>query len=343
MEKLDLERALRLVDAGYLKMRQHELEDLWIWNYTPQTQFEQNWNDITRACRGLITDGKGNIVARPFPKFFNYHELNLSEIPAGPFEVFEKFDGSLGVMYWIGDRPYIASRGSFNSEQANFATNLLHERYAETIPLLNPEHTYLFEIIYPENRVVVDYYGMKDIILLAVIDTKTGEERRVVEDWGFVYAAPHDYNNLQDILEYQDDNREGFVIKYRSGFRLKVKFDEYVRLHRLVTQVSTKSIWKHMREGRSLDELIDRVPDEFYQWVKEIKDRLQGDFDQIVRICKNEYQQLETRKETAAYFNRCQYPSVLFAMLDGKEYDDIIWKRIKPKFERPFKDQRNAE
>jgi RNA ligase len=76
---------------------------LTIWNYTPKTQYGETgnqykyWDEVTLQCRGLITDDKGNVVARPFKKFFNMEENRHT--PTQEFEVFEKMDGSLGIMF----------------------------------------------------------------------------------------------------------------------------------------------------------------------------------------------------------------------------------------------------
>ncbi len=37
-----------------------------------------------------------------------------------------------------------------------------------------------------------------------------------------------------------------------------------------------------------------------------------------------------TRKELAEWFKQCQYPGIMFSMLDGKDYSDQIWKLVKP-------------
>lgn len=121
-------------------------------------------------------DGSGNVVARPFQKFFNYEELQPSDIPTDlPFEIFEKMDGSLGILYWIGDEPFIATRGSFSSDQAIHASSLVNKRFRElgiSKRDLIPNATYLFEIIYPENRIVVDYGSDDTLFLLAILNQR---------------------------------------------------------------------------------------------------------------------------------------------------------------------------
>src|SRR4051812_16154524 len=98
---------------------------------------------LTLACRsrGLIVDRDDNIIARPFGKFFNHGERLAAEelkslyARAGkdgegkqrlpPVHVYDKVDGSLGILYWTSSGPMIATRGSFQSEQAGEANKML--------------------------------------------------------------------------------------------------------------------------------------------------------------------------------------------------------------------------
>src|SRR5438132_2764187 len=155
---------------GYLSCRKHPTDDLLIWNYTQKTQWERNWTPETRMCRGLITTSAGEIVARPFEKFYNAGEwLSMGNaIPVEPFEVYEKLDGSLGILYHLANGGWaIATRGAFESPQAQVGTGLLDGLPATFEP--SPRYTYLFEIIYPENRIVVNYGDRRELVLLAVI------------------------------------------------------------------------------------------------------------------------------------------------------------------------------
>lgn len=128
---------------GLLYKQQHPSLPLTIWNYTEIVQFEGKWDDITLMCRGLVTDDKGNVVARPFKKFFNIEEGRFT--PTEKFEVFEKMDGSLGIVFWYNNEWHIATRGSFTSDQAIKGKELLKDYPTEK---LNKNKTYLVEIIY---------------------------------------------------------------------------------------------------------------------------------------------------------------------------------------------------
>ena len=325
-----------MIAQNYIRVNKHPDYDLYIYNYTQDAQFDRLWNEITITCRGLILDGEMNIVARPFPKFFNLGEAPELGIPDTSFEVFDKMDGSLGILYWAGGLPFIASRGSFTSEQAVKATEMLHGQYKNCWEQLDQSKTYLFEIIYPENRIVLDYGATSALVLLAVVDTQTADEFPL-EDIGFPLVEKYDgIKDIHVLKELETDNKEGFVIRFANNFRLKVKFQEYMRLHRIITQVSNVDIWERLKSNEPLSDILELVPDEFFNWVKKIQAKLETDFKAIEDQCKKDFKVFETRKEAAFYFLTCQYPAVLFLMLDNKSYAHEIWKRIRPEYEKPF-------
>lgn len=335
-------------NRGLIIINQHPTKNLWILNYSKTCQFEQNWDDVTLSCRGLVIDFNGNIVARCFPKFFNLEELNKSEIPSGlDFEVFEKEDGSLGILFNYDNEWICATRGSFESNQAlwmkNFLTGYEFNRY------LNPNCTYLFEIIYDSNRVVVKY-DVDDLVLLSVIITKTGEEMpysKVVSLYNDGFSIVKKYDNLSvdinGLKDLEEENREGFVVRYSNGFRVKVKFKEYVRLHRILTNISTRSIWEVLKNGDGLDDIIDAVPDEFFQWVEKTKRDLLEGYMEIERDALKEFHRIYVvenktiRKDFAMIAKDHKLFGLLFILYDGRtNYEDKIWKMLKPDYVLPF-------
>ena len=326
-----------MIDEGYVNVQKHPFYDLYIYNYAPKAQYERVWNEVTLVCRGLIMDSNFKVIARPFAKFFNLGEIENQALPNSPFEVFEKMDGSLGILYFVDNQAFMATRGSFMGEQAVKATEILKEKYAQILRGCDTNKTYLFEIIYPENRIVVDYGSMEDIVLTAIIDTQTGADLPL-ENIGFPVVKRYDgIKDISILKSLEENNREGFVIKYKNGFRVKVKFEEYMRIHRIVTQVSSINIWEYLAAEMPFDEILDRVPDEFYDWVKATSADLKAKYQAIEAQCQADFKVFDTRKESAAYFQTCAYPSVLFNILDGKPYKNTIWKTLKPKFQKPFK------
>ncbi len=93
---------------------------------------------------------------------------------------------------------------------------------------------------------------------MAIVDLATGVESPLT-DIGFPVVKRYDgLNDLDAIRLMQIDQKEGFIIRFDNGFRVKIKFAEYVRLHRIITQVSSKTIWEHLRDNLSMDELLEK-------------------------------------------------------------------------------------
>lgn len=321
------------IKKGLIKKQSHPTEPLWIYNYTHKTQVEDAWDTVTRQARGIILNEEGNVVARPFKKFFNLSE-NKTNVPATEPKVYEKLDGSLGILYWVNNKPFIATRGSFTSDQAIKGTELL-QKYKEHFHRLNRAYTYLFEIIYPENRIVVDYNGMEDLIFLGAVHNESGEEfapdDSVLKHTVFKIAEPL----TKKEVETQRKNKEGVVLFWPAEqVKVKVKYDEYIRLHRILTDVTELRIWDLLRNKHSTKELIYNMPEEFSKWVKETIKELHNKYDRIenkaTSLCEL-FKDME-RKEIAQRLRRHKdISSIVFSMLDGKNYSDAIWKKIKPK------------
>ena len=132
---LDINILNEYLEKGLVVKNDHPTLPLSIYNYSRTCQYENKWDDITKMCRGLILDKEGNVIAKAFNKFFNYEELTLNDIPEESFEVFEKLDGSLGILFWYQGKWIISSKGSFTSDQATFGKYLLDTKYnVEVLP-----------------------------------------------------------------------------------------------------------------------------------------------------------------------------------------------------------------
>lgn len=337
---VDLIKLDKLVEGKYLSKRKHPTEDLWIFNYTEKCQYEPYWTEETLMCRGLIVDASEEIKARPFKKFFNLDES--TSIPNGEFKVYEKMDGSLGVLYWIGEVPYVSTRGSFESDQSVKATQILHSNPGKW-KWFKPGVTYLFEIIYPQNKIVVNYGMTEDIVFLAAIDNETGEDV-VVEDCPFTRVKEYDgIKDASKLKDFQEDNKEGFVLKWSDGLRLKFKFEEYVRLHRLVTGTTARSIWDLMKNKQPFAELLSNVPDEFYGWVKFKKDYFEKQYHALLNEAKafifaRDLDKIPRRDAAKLILERKKNISALvFQVLDKRDPDELLWKMLYPPHELPFK------
>lgn len=105
-----------LVAERFVSARRHPRFPLTIYNYTSKCASlkPSEWSEGLQDCRGLILTEDGQIVGRPFRKFWNYEQV-LDSIPASePFTIWEKLDGSLGVIANYDGDLIVATRGSFS-------------------------------------------------------------------------------------------------------------------------------------------------------------------------------------------------------------------------------------
>lgn len=380
------------LDAGLVTRKQHPHLPLSIYTYTRTAQYSRAWTTATIRSRGLIVDDLTHeIVAWPFPKFFNVGEHEYGNdyappLPDGePFEVYDKVDGSLGIVFHYNGRWHAASKGSFTSEQAMWAQAWIST--SNTMRLI-PGVTYLTEIIYPENRIVVDYGDRQDLVLLGAFDAH-GREIRLsyaADDWGPVGSVVRTWPALPlpELLKLAEANSrpdgtptsgistEGYVIRYTSGLRAKAKLSEYVRLHKVLTGVTERDIWRmagmqryadqppklvakalgcpvgeisalQQGAGSPLDALLDAVPDEFDQWVKSVIARLEFRARALDRTVAAEYAAIAhlgaDRGVFARAVQRIADPAVracMFLMLDGRPTGLHLWRAVRPETAAPY-------
>jgi len=341
------DKLLAHIDAGNVMSQDHPTEPLSIYNYTNKCQYDKVWDEVTLACRGLILGEDYQLVSRPFGKFFNMSELQPEQIPNLPYEVFEKYDGSCLISYWCNGLLYWASRGSFTSDQAKWANEIWREKYPKGDLILRRSYTYVAELIHPDNRIVVDYRDMKDIVFTAAIHTETGAEKPLndLPSW-LTKAKEYAPAPIQWLAKSEIENAEGFVVKFENNFRMKIKFEEYIRLHRIVTNITSYDIWETMKAGKSLEEILDRVPDEFMEWVRNTEKSLKNAFDTKREEAYKQYYDVilspecskypEDRKVFAEQANKQKYAGLVFGIRDCKNIDHKLWDMVKPKFEKAF-------
>lgn len=334
-EYLDKDLLLKMIDLGYVNVNKHPDADLYILNYSKTCPIDQMWNDVTEKCRGLIVDSSGEIKARPFRKFYNYEEIeDKSIIPNLPFEVYEKMDGSLGILYWIDGIPYIATKGSFISDQAQIGTAILHAHGYDLFKELDKNITYLFEIITPQDAKIVNYGETEDLFLITGINIETGEEIDIYQ-YNHLFRTVNMYNNVKSWKNLRETidgtNREGFVIKFSNNFRVKLKYAEYFELHHILYGLSDNAVFDLVREGKDddLSILKDKLPEAQWLRIDNLIQTFKCRYYEIAIRSRTEFRKdFESRKEAAEYFKTCSYPSIMFAMLDGRDISQFIWKII---------------
>lgn len=338
-----------MLDEGYVRTQTHPALPLRIFNYSEKAAYEGVWNQVTLTCRGLIVDDvTGKILARPFRKFFNYGQTGMPDLDLdAEVVVTDKMDGSLGILYSVPGGYAVATRGSFASEQAVHATQVWQECYAGRI---DPPagYTMLFEIVYPTNRIVVDYGDLDDLVLLGAVEISTGRSYSAAGyrpgGWDGPVAATFDHGTFAEALAAEPrPNSEGLVVHFLDADeRIKLKQADYVALHRIVTGLTARVVWEHMVAGKPLAELIEPLPDEFHPWVRDIAGgletavqkevwRLEEEFARVRDAMPDNWRADRAGRATFAAI-AAKHPDnwAMFRLLDGKDIRSELLKRAKP-------------
>ena len=280
---INIDELKTLIDNNYISENINPWDNsLKILNYTRKTQFEGLWNDTTKKSRGLIIKYDKNIEdatiqERPWEKFFTLEqhesgwalgdenesnkkiELNIDFDAKA--EVTDKIDGSLGILYEVNDDIAITTKGSFNSEQSIYYTNFLKNNkkyYNQALKLKQsyPNITFLFELIGTNNRVVIDYKE-DDIVLTGAVDVITGKyysTDKFKDIWTLNRAEKFSAKNLNEALKIPyRENKEGLVVRIisenpKDQLSIKIKQDDYLKLHKLIGSFSKKDVKNKIRE-----------------------------------------------------------------------------------------------
>lgn len=338
--KINLEELNKDIEEGWINFQTHPTLSLKILKYSPKTAYSGEWTDLRKKARGLVIDSEGNIVANSIPKFHNHSEIQGLEILEKnknlKYEITDKLDGSLIQVALWNDNLIITSSGSFTSPQALKAKSYLE--YWKAGYTFQKGNTYILEIIYPENRIVLNYGEKESLNLLAIRNTETGEELEFGECY-FQEVVEKVDKKIEDILLElgREDyiNKEGYVVRFENGDRVKFKYKKYVELHKIVSNLSEKSIWESLSSDGNPELSLEGIPDEIFDWVKKTCMGFRNEFKEIEALilnAKNYVDKIETRKEKAVLilesYRYIRGP--LFMAIDGKDYSKAIWKMMKP-------------
>jgi len=344
------------VEQGLLRQVISPCGKLVLWNYTDKCTYEKAWDEVTLNARGTVYEIEtGDIIARAFPKFFNFGELSSEKqqevLQAKSFETYEKMDGSLGIVYYYDGEWRVNTRGSFTSDQAVKGKEILEDFDTS---FLFKQFTYLVEIIYPQNKIIVDYGNECSLYYLGSFCIKVTGEYEVGEDLMMMHSSNifkrgknYNFNSISELqshLETLDHTEEGYVVRLDNGYRVKFKSAEYLKVARVMSNMTPLSLWKVMNNGKVELEYLEALPEEFRheidRMVVELENRysmwyksLQSQFRNNITILRGDV----SRKRIALVCKEkdLNLPA-MFAILDGK--DNVLNKIIMTEI-RPFGNQ----
>ena len=343
--QVDFDQLMKYYEDGRLRHSVNLGGDLHVWCYSTQTVYSRDWDDLTMLCRGLVTDSEGTVISRPFRKFFNWGEPSAPgpEITNKPFWAYDKEDGSLIIVGLDANgETVVSTKGSFSTWHSEYAREML----GDWKPLEGS--TGIFEFLDPKNRIVVDYGEFSGLVLLGAVDNNNGTDHYTPQEyseftgWTGRQVQPRTFNlhaMLQTVADPENGpNREGFVLVWPDNDgpspRVKIKFSQYVHLHSVLSRLTNVAVWESLKMG-TLDALIEIVPDEMYDKVRECAEDLQTKYTRVkvdAMFAAAAADHFDTRREAAQWvLANCEHTGIVFGLMDGKEnVSEKIWDIIRP-------------
>jgi T4 RnlA family RNA ligase len=321
-------------------------EGLKLVTYSKTYQYEHNsvaWDPLVQHCRGIIFDASDTlspyrIVALPFSKFFNYGEGGIHYPSEGAEigQVWTKYDGSLFIIFYWHGKWHGTTRGSLNSDIGEVGQQILDE-YLNSGTKLYYDYTYMAELIYKENQIVVNYGDDRKLVLLGARCRNEGDyysphmfasdHFRGLFDAGNIECAMRwKFNSQEDMLKWLNATKgtefEGFVVHFSDGSIFKFKSEDYMRLHRIIAQFTFKRVLEAVQLNED-EEIRKALPEELLPEFDRYKLMIDDKVCQIVtKVDKVVYNApKDTRKEFALYLQ--QYHKGSDAMKYAFKYLDL--------------------
>lgn len=296
------------------------------------------YNPIVRECRGIIlTADTFEAVCVPFFKFGNYGEGYADKIDWSSARVQEKVDGSLIKVWHHNKKWHISTNGMIDASKAMLSNDLeifksfrdLFNRACMKYDFalcgsrdLNPNYTYMFELVSPYNRVVVPYKEI-DIRHIGTRDNTTLQELEI--DIGIPKPKSYSLKSLDDCIKACDAmgyDEEGYVVVDKNWNRVKIKSPAYVAVHHMANNgcINKERIVDLIKTGED-GEFLNYYPEytKDFENIKSAIKKFVSDTD-VAYYSDLTTMEFNNRKEVALYIqeklNYC--PPVFFALYDKK-------------------------
>lgn len=336
-EKFDMKLIKKMIKKGDVKIKSHSTYDLSVLNYTEKTQYANSWTEDIQQIRSLVLDSEGNVKSRSLSKFFNLEQESLydTSLMTKDFKVFDKADGSIGTLFYYKEQEewIFYTKGDFDNDQITNAMEMLNKSFPQYVDL-DKQRSYVFEIIYPENRIIVDYGDRRSLLYITSFTTM-GEE---ILDFDYMksmgFETVEEFHvgediTLVDLQKRNIENREGFVVRFSSGLRIKVKFPNYIEMHRKVTNLSPKLIFGFIKEGKTENEIVELIPDEFHVWLSNIFKSVNECCKPIIDTCYRFLDDNVRKKNLNKLIDHHKYKEIIHAINnDDDDYMKLVYPYI---------------
>lgn len=285
------------------------------YNYITDNTFN---HPLLLECRGLLFDDRGNLIARPLHKFFNLGERPLQDrcLPTAPgaFAIHEKLHGSLVTLAPLaGGGATLCTRAGRTPLAAHIeqAMDAREPQLMKRLRQLSLTATPSLEYVAPDNRIVVNY-EKPELLLLALRHRSTGAYLPLPADIPQAPVHPADISLAQLAQSIRNDttDREGVLVTFPCGHRLKIKTTRYTRVHTASSHLSLeKNALSLILRGQT-DDLLPLLPEPIATALADHARKVNGRIDAVAAQLEQFRAQHHalTQKEYAAEVFRT-YPS----------------------------------
>lgn len=301
---------------------------------------------IRRECRGLIFDANGNLMSRPFHKFFNINEREETQTHAIDMMmqhvIMEKMDGSMIRPILVDGYLRLATKMgvtnvAMQAEEWLAASGDNVKGWLRSC--VENGTTPLLEWVSPFNQIVLAYEE-PDLVYLGSRDNVTGEYF-FDEDVPFTLVTRYGSieGNLVDYISRQRgaEDREGDIIRFVDGHMVKVKNDWYVRIHKTIDRIVFDRNIVNLIINEEVDDVIPMLPQVQADRVREFESRfwrafgnkeryILGRFDESQMHYGNDRKAIATQYVPLLEDNGVA--SFIFRMLDGHKVRELLLQHI---------------
>ena len=265
-----------------------------------------------RNLRGItFREDTGEIIALPLHKFWNLNENEYTQLDKlqnkNILRVTEKYDGSLVYFFMLNNKLYCKTKLNSFAEQANWAMNIVNNNKilkSSIIELIKNNYTPMFELISPRNQVVIPYTEEK----LKYI----GARNMINGTYNFNYiegcdpVAEISIDDINVIVNTVKNyyGHEGFVVVFNDHDMIKIKNEEYLKLHRVKSNILNENTVARL----ALDEELDDIKNSLFsaeldilEYVCDLEKKVLNSYNNFIRNARKFYELNKnlTRKDYA--------------------------------------------
>jgi RNA ligase len=302
---------------------------------------------IRREARGLIFDADGNLMSRPFHKFFNINEREETQTHvvdmSQPHVIMEKMDGSMIRPILVDGYLRLATKMGVTNVAMDAEAWLAAQDPSLKEWLrrcVEDSVTPIFEWVSPFNQIVLAYEEA-DLVYLG---TRCNTSGWYMMDTSCPFTSVPRYGSVEgNIADYvarqrESEGREGDIIRFADGHMLKVKNDWYVRIHKTVDRIVFDRNIVDLIINEEVDDVLPMLPQVQADRVREFETRFWEAFGKtekrLAMLCleaKNDYGSDRKRiaLEMVPTLQNKEDASFIFRMVGGSYIRDLLLDHVR--------------